>query len=134
MRRCEISFGPAKRRRTTFAANASSCFPFYCATAGFTAEAAIGRWRIGAGSPARSLSMPRSRSSFRKASTPLKTPSSVRRLEKQLALIVPEWSMAPVVEAYQSMRGASFLVAVTFAAEIGDVRRFDTPRRFNLNI
>ena len=25
------------------------------------------------------------------------------------------------------MRGASFLVAVTFAAEIGDVRRFDTP-------
>jgi hypothetical protein len=26
----------------------------------------------------------------------------------------------------QAMRGASFLVAVTFAAEIGDVRRFDT--------
>jgi transposase len=42
---------------------------------------------------------------------------------------VPEWSMAPVVEAYQAMRGASFLVAVTFAAEIGDVRRFDTPRQ-----
>ena len=52
----------------------------------------------------------------------------LRRLEKQLALIVPEWSMAPVVEAYQAMRGASFLVSVTFAAEIGDVRRFDTPR------
>ena len=31
--------------------------------------------------------------------------------------------MAPVVEAYQAMRGASFLVAATFAAEIGDVRR-----------
>ena len=42
----------------------------------------------------------------------------MRRLEKQLALIVPEWSMAPVVEAYQAMRDASFLVAVTFAAEI----------------
>jgi len=53
----------------------------------------------------------------------------LRRLEKQLALIAPEWSMAPVVEAYQAMRGASFLVAVTFAAEIGDVRRFDTPRQ-----
>jgi transposase len=53
----------------------------------------------------------------------------LRRLEKQLALIVPEWSMAPIVEAYQAMRGASFLVAVTFAAEIGDVRRFDTPRQ-----
>ena len=37
--------------------------------------------------------------------------------------------MAPVVEAYQAMRGASFLVAVTFAAETGDVRRFDTPRQ-----
>jgi transposase len=53
----------------------------------------------------------------------------LRRLEKQLALIVPEWPIAPVVEAYQAMRGASFLVAVTFAAEIGDVRRFDTPRQ-----
>lgn len=53
----------------------------------------------------------------------------LRRLEQQLAAIVPTWSMAPVVEAYQAMRGASFLVAVTFAAEIGDVRRFDTPRQ-----
>ena len=53
----------------------------------------------------------------------------LRRLEQQLAMIVPSWSMAPVIEAYQAMRGASFLVAVTFAAEIGDVRRFDTPRQ-----
>jgi transposase len=53
----------------------------------------------------------------------------LRRLEQQLALIVPSWSMAPVLEAYQAMRGASFLVAVIFAAEIGDVRRFDTPRQ-----
>jgi transposase len=53
----------------------------------------------------------------------------LRRLEKQLTLIGPDWSMAPVVDAYQAMRGASFLVAVTFAAEIGDVRRFDTPRQ-----
>ena len=37
--------------------------------------------------------------------------------------------MAPVVAAYQAMRGVSFLVAVTFAAEIGDVRRFQTPRQ-----
>ena len=51
----------------------------------------------------------------------------LHRFDEQLAAIVPTWSMAPVVEAYQAMRGASFLVAVTFAAEIGDVRRFDTP-------
>jgi transposase len=42
---------------------------------------------------------------------------------------LPSWSMAPVVQAYQAMRGASFLVAVIFAAEIGDIRRFDTPRQ-----
>ena len=53
----------------------------------------------------------------------------LHRLEQQLAAIVPSWSMASVVAAYQAMRGASFLVAVTFAAEIGDVRRFDTPRQ-----
>jgi transposase len=53
----------------------------------------------------------------------------LRRVDEQLASAVPSWSMAPVVEAYQAMRGASFLVAVTFAAEIGDVRRFDTPRQ-----
>jgi transposase len=51
------------------------------------------------------------------------------RLEDQLASLVPKWSMASVVAAYQAMRGVSFLVAVTFAAEIGDVRRFDTPRQ-----
>ena len=53
----------------------------------------------------------------------------LRRLEQQLVAIVPDWSMAPVVEAYQAMRGASLLVAVTVAAEIGDLRRFDNPRQ-----
>jgi transposase len=37
--------------------------------------------------------------------------------------------MAPVVAAYQAMRGVSSIVAVTFVAEIGDVRRFDNPRQ-----
>jgi transposase len=53
----------------------------------------------------------------------------LQRLEQQLVAIVPHWSMAPVVDAYQAMRGASFLVAVTVAAEIGDLRRFDNPRQ-----
>jgi len=53
----------------------------------------------------------------------------LQRLEAQLLTIVPNWSMAPVVEAYQAMRGASFLVAVTVAAELGDLRRFDNPRQ-----
>jgi len=47
--------------------------PFCCGTVGFTGEAAIGRWRIGAGSPGRSSIMPRSRSSSRKGLTRSKT-------------------------------------------------------------
>jgi len=53
----------------------------------------------------------------------------LRRLDAQVAAIVPSWSMAPVVEAYQAMRGVSFAVAVTFVADIGDLRRFDNPRQ-----
>jgi hypothetical protein len=53
----------------------------------------------------------------------------LHRLEQQLGVIVPSWSMAPPVVAFQVMRGASFLAAMTFAAEIGDVRRFDTPQQ-----
>jgi transposase len=53
----------------------------------------------------------------------------LRRVEDQLREIVPTWSMAPVVESYQAMRGVSFIVAVTFASEIGDVRRFANPRQ-----
>src|ERR1017187_6928538 len=48
-------------------------------------------------------------------------------LTQQVANVVSTWSMAPVVDAYQSMRGVAFLTAVTFVAEIGDVRRFETP-------
>jgi len=51
------------------------------------------------------------------------------RLDAQLAKLVPSWSMAPVVAAYQALRGVAFIVAVTFASEVGDVRRFDNPRQ-----
>src|SRR5829696_7747622 len=53
----------------------------------------------------------------------------LERLDRQLAELVPTWSMAPVVAACQAMRGVSFLGAVTFVAEIGDVRRFESPRQ-----
>jgi transposase len=50
----------------------------------------------------------------------------LERLTKQVAATTATWSMAPVVEAYQAMRGVAFLTAVTFVVEIGDVRRFET--------
>ena len=53
----------------------------------------------------------------------------LERLCEQVAELVPSWSMAPVIAAYQAMRGVAFLTAVTFVAEIGDVRRFDNPRQ-----
>jgi transposase len=53
----------------------------------------------------------------------------LERLDAQLAELVPSWSMAPVVAAYQALRGVSFIVAATFVSEVGDVRRFDNPRQ-----
>jgi len=53
----------------------------------------------------------------------------VERLTGQIVDLVPGWSLAPVVEAVQAMRGVGFIVAVTVVAEIGDFRRFDSPRQ-----
>jgi transposase len=51
------------------------------------------------------------------------------RLGQQIKELVPDWSMGPVVAALQAMRGVASLSAVGLAAEVGDFRRFATPRR-----
>lgn len=51
------------------------------------------------------------------------------RLELAIREFVPSWSLGPVVAALQALRGVSLVVAVTFIAEIGDLTRFDSPRR-----
>jgi transposase len=51
------------------------------------------------------------------------------RLEAALIEIVPTWSMAPVVAAFQAMRGVDFINAVVLVAELGDIRRFESPRQ-----
>jgi transposase len=53
----------------------------------------------------------------------------VHRLTQQIGVFVPKWRLAPVVAAFQAMRGVSLLVATTVAAEVGDLTRFDTPRQ-----
>ena len=53
----------------------------------------------------------------------------LERLTQQIADVLTTWSMAPVVEAYQALRGVALVAAVTFVAEIGDVRRFESPRQ-----
>lgn len=53
----------------------------------------------------------------------------LRRLETELQTAAKTWRLAPVVEAVQALRGMEFTGAVTFLAEVGDVTRFDTPRK-----
>ena len=53
----------------------------------------------------------------------------VERLTRQIEELAPQWSMAPVVEAVQAMRGVAFIVAATVVAEVGDFARFDNPRQ-----
>jgi transposase len=53
----------------------------------------------------------------------------VDRLTEQIRGLVPQWRLAPAVEAFQAMRGVSLIVAATVAAEVGDLSRFDTPRQ-----
>jgi transposase len=53
----------------------------------------------------------------------------VVRLTRQIEEPAPSWSLAPVVQAFQAMRGVAFIVAVTVAAEVGDFARFANPRQ-----
>jgi transposase len=52
-----------------------------------------------------------------------------RRLTDHITERLPHWSLAWLVEALQVLRGYRLINAVTVAAEIGDPRRFDTPRQ-----
>lgn len=51
------------------------------------------------------------------------------RIEKAIVELASQWSLAPVVNAIQAMRGIGFIAAVTILAEIGDLSRFDNPRQ-----
>lgn len=53
----------------------------------------------------------------------------VERLTRQIEELIPQWPMAPVVEALQAMRGVGLIVAVIMAAEVGDFSRFANPRQ-----
>ena len=51
------------------------------------------------------------------------------RLEAAIAEFVPRWSMAPLVAALQAMRGLDLVSACILLAELGDLRRFESPRQ-----
>lgn len=51
----------------------------------------------------------------------------VQRLTDQIQQLLPQWRMFPVVKALQSLRGVSLIVSTTTVAEIGDLKRFESP-------
>jgi transposase len=53
----------------------------------------------------------------------------LQRLQGELREAVKTWRLAPVVDALQALRGVELTGAIVLAAELGDVTRFDNPRR-----
>jgi transposase len=53
----------------------------------------------------------------------------VQRLTQQMQELIPQWDMALLVKALQSLRGVSLVVAATTVAEIGDLTRFDSAKQ-----
>lgn len=50
------------------------------------------------------------------------------RIEKAIAELAPQWSLALIVNAIQAMRGINFISAVTFMTEIGVADQHSLPR------
>lgn len=53
----------------------------------------------------------------------------LQRIDAAIVEFVPKWSLAPIVEALQALRGVQLITAATIMAEIGDLRRFENPRQ-----
>jgi transposase len=51
------------------------------------------------------------------------------RLEQHIEAALPDWTLAPVVHALQSLRGLRLVAAAVLVAELGDITRFDNPRQ-----
>src|SRR5216684_987441 len=49
-------------------------------------------------------------------------------LTGQIETMLPDWTLAPVVAALQTMRGMALVNAATLIAELGDLSRFTNPR------
>lgn len=53
----------------------------------------------------------------------------LQHIEAAIVEFVPTWSLAPVVDALQALRGVQLISAATIMVELGDMRRFDNPRQ-----
>ena len=53
----------------------------------------------------------------------------IQRLEQAMRELLPQWPLAPVVDALQALRGFQLIAAMTLTAEIQDFWRFPCPRQ-----
>ena len=74
--------------------------------------------------------MRRSRSGFRSTCTLFpESGARIARLEQALREALPEWSLAPLEQALQALRGVQLIAAITLVAELQDFLRFENPRQ-----
>ncbi len=53
----------------------------------------------------------------------------VERLADRMKQLLPDWEWKPVVEALMACKGFQEVAAMTIISELGDLRRFDHPRK-----
>jgi transposase len=53
----------------------------------------------------------------------------VADITAQMERVLPQWSLAPVVDSLVALRGIDKLAAMVLLAELGDISRFDSPRQ-----
>jgi transposase len=53
----------------------------------------------------------------------------IQRLEQAMRESLPEWSLKPLVQALQALRGVQLIAAMTLVAELQDFLRFESPRK-----
>ena len=53
----------------------------------------------------------------------------VAEITAQMERVLPQWSLAPVVDSLVALRGIDKLAAMVLLAELGDISRFESPRQ-----
>nr|VFK26353.1 MAG: Transposase IS116/IS110/IS902 family protein [Candidatus Kentron sp. LPFa]VFK36230.1 MAG: Transposase IS116/IS110/IS902 family protein [Candidatus Kentron sp. LPFa] len=57
------------------------------------------------------------------------TRERVATITDQMMKVLPQWSLAPVVDCLVALRGIDKISAMVLLAELGDISRFDSPKQ-----
>lgn len=53
----------------------------------------------------------------------------ILQLDQEIARLLPDWSLAPLVTELQALKGVGLTIAISVVAEIGDFSRFTNPKQ-----